>query len=330
MRYFLKAFGLTFSLLKKLCYLAVAVLLLTFAIEMTQSHNEFPTLSKIDNAVIKLTQPAIEPIKEHVPYRFYGIDYSILMLAAAFLVIGILCSLLSRGIHLLYMRIRERQEYYKWRKEMTSRVPSKNIAELDTKFAALNATNKSDRKTLLKEFAHLKNKLDKMRQNLAFLAIDVVDSTGIKRDEDKLVVSYTFDRYNQIAVECLKENGLIKYAMTPDGIMSCFHSVDNAVQAALCLISRLKDFNKNEKQIKGDIQVRCGINSGYVYIDDDTPLEQISDRVIDIAGHMQKYAKPNGINIAGSSIEPLIKRDGFTATTNVVDEQIIYEWLDKP
>ena len=57
-----------------------------------------------------------------------------------------------------------------------------------------------------------------------------------------------------------------------------------------------------------------------------SPIEQVSDRVIDIAGHMQKYAKPNCINIAASAIEPLRNRNGFSETTDVIDEQKVYEW----
>ena len=44
---------------------------------------------------------------------------------------------------------------------------------------------------------------------------------------------------------------------------------------------------------------------------------------------MQKYAKPNCINIAASAIEPLKNRGGFFETTDVIDEQKVYEWKNK-
>ena len=47
--------------------------------------------------------------------------------------------------------------------------------------------------------------------------------------------------------------------------------------------------------IDGD---RCGVNAGYVHFDEATPMEAMSDRVIDIAGHMQKYAEPNTVAVA--------------------------------
>lgn len=180
---------------------------------------------------------------------------------------------------------------------------------------------------MLREFATLKSKLDAMGQHLAFLSIDVVDSTGMKRNEDKYLAAYDFDRYNELVIQCLKECNVVKYAMTPDGIMSCFQKMDEAVAAAKMLLDRLVDFNQNTKQIKREFHIRCGINGGFVYIDEDTPLEQVSDRAIDIAGHMQKHAKPDTINIAGSAIEPLKNRQGFTETRNIIDEQKVYEWV---
>ena len=72
--------------------------------------------------------------------------------------------------------------------------------------------------------------------------------------------------------------------------------------------------------------VRCGINQGYVYFDEAIPLEEISDRVIDIAGHMQKNAPPNKICIAKPAIEPLQERNGFVPAGRVVDGYEVYMW----
>ncbi len=220
----------------------------------------------------------------------------------------------------------DQKEYKSLRKKMDTQLSKEKVLEMDVKFRAITSAKKSDRKKLLSEFAALKNKLDHMGQNLAFLAIDVVDSTGMKRDEDKHIAAFDFDRYNVIVNECLKKNGVVKFATTPDGVMSCFRTVDNAVQAASALLEALIKFNKNEKQMKRDFEIRCGINAGFVYLDEETPLEQITDRVIDIAGHMQKHAKPNCINIAASAIEPLKLREGFNETNDVIDEQRVYEW----
>ena len=57
-----------------------------------------------------------------------------------------------------------------------------------------------------------------------------------------------------------------------------------------------------------------------------TPLEQVSDRVIDIAGHMQKYAEPNAVAIPKSAIKPLAEPDGFSPTDKVIDGLEVYTW----
>lgn len=72
--------------------------------------------------------------------------------------------------------------------------------------------------------------------------------------------------------------------------------------------------------------VRCGVNAGYVHFDDATPLEAMSERVIDIAGHMQKIAEPNTVAVARKVIEPLRNPAGFAPTDRVVDGYQVASW----
>ena len=68
------------------------------------------------------------------------------------------------------------------------------------------------------------------------------------------------------------------------------------------------------------------MNTGFVYFDDSVPLEEMSDRVIDIAGHMQKHALPNTVCVAKPAIEPLRERIGFEPAGRTVDGYEVYEW----
>jgi class 3 adenylate cyclase/uncharacterized protein YggT (Ycf19 family) len=306
----------------------VLLLIISFGSHFIDNPGQYTLLMKVTNWVHQVSQPLLSQIKLIIPYKFHGIDFSLLILAALLLMLANFCESFREKCLSIISKQKERKDYYEWRNQMSHVVSKEKISEIDSKFAALSTTKPSDRKQLLKEFADLKSKLDNMGQQLAFLAIDVVDSTGMKRHEDKHLAAYDFDRYNEFVDSCLKEHGVVKYAKTPDGIMSCFRTVDSAVGAAVCLLERLKSFNQNEKKIKQDFSIRCGINAGFVYVDEDTPLEHVSDRVIDIAGHMQKYAKPNCINIAATAIEPLKNRIGFNETTDVIDEQKVYEWRE--
>ena len=164
-----------------------------------------------------------------------------------------------------------------------------------------------------------------MGKDLAFLSIDVVDSTGMKDGEDRAAVEHDFREYKRFVEGTLVAHGCLKSAWTPDGVMSCFMTVDAAARAAREVITGLDAFNRHVKMIRRTFMARCGVNSGFVYFDDSLPLEEISDRVIDIAGHMQKNAKPNSVCVAKPAIEPLNERSGFEPSGRVVDGYEVYE-----
>jgi class 3 adenylate cyclase len=282
-------------------------------------------LVKLNNFTNQVNYYTSAPIKAFIPTHFSGHDETLPILLV-FYIIGIyLCSFLLRKLKKNLQQAK--LNYQHWRREMSKKVSKSHMSELDQKYEQLTSetTKPKDRKQLLREFVLLKKHLDTMGQDCAFLSIDVVNSTGMKAGEDKHISIHDFTMYNEIAIACLHEFGVIKYATTPDGIMSCFRTVDDAVNAALSLLDKLKIFNKDERQMKTEFQIRCGINSGFVYIEG-LPLEQVTDHVIDIAGHMQKNAKPNCINIAGSAIEPLKTRGGFIETTDIIDDKRVYTW----
>ncbi|MGQ3888156.1 hypothetical protein ACQUW5_03865 [Legionella sp. CNM-1927-20] len=191
-----------------------------------------------------------------------------------------------------------------------------------------NPTSKN-RQQLLKEFVLLKKELEKTGRNLSFLSVDVVDSTGMKQGEDPVIVESDFNEYRNFVCNKFKEAGYIKAVWTPDGVMACFNTTEQAINAARSIISGLDDFNKNTKMIKRDFSVRCGINTGFVYYDLSTPLEEFSDRVIDIAGHMQKHAKPNTIYVAQEIIKPIKTYEDFESSKVIVDGFEVCEWNPK-
>ncbi|MBA2656228.1 MAG: hypothetical protein H0U70_04500 [Tatlockia sp.] len=325
-----KLFIYLFDIIRIVIMLFIFLLVVSFFTQYVDRPNQYPTLVKINQFEQSLSAPITNQIKLAMPYKYQGTDFSPVILIVIMLILAHLCYTIKDHLVRAKQRTRERKNYYDWRKKASGVLSKEKMTEMDNKFAALNTVKAkgTDRKRILKEFAMLKSQLDSMGQQLAFLAIDVVDSTGMKRDEDKYLAAYDFDTYNQLVSESLKQHGVIKYAMTPDGIMSCFRTVDDAVLAAKSILQKLKHFNAHDRKIKQGFAIRCGINAGYVYMDDETPLEQISDRVIDIAGHMQKYAKPNCINIAASAIEPLKSRSGFDETPDVIDEQKVFQYTE--
>jgi class 3 adenylate cyclase len=259
-----------------------------------------------------------------IPTRVMGIDLTrFIVIIGAFFLIGIPGSVKEHYRDKL-SRLKLKKEFEEWKSRMRISDKAALIAPLRSKIENLEASNKTDREELLKLFAETKKKLDSMGRDLAFLSIDVCGSTEMKVGEEKAAIEHDFKEYKHFVEYKLKTHGALKSAWTPDGVMSCFATVDAAVKAAREIIDGLVAFNKNIKTMRKDFVLRCGINAGYVYFDDSLPMEEMSDRVIDVAGHMQKHATPNTICIAKPAIEPLQDRDGFVPTTRVVDGYEVY------
>lgn len=261
-----------------------------------------------------------------IPTRIEGYD------ATPWIVI-VLTFFTSGAISRAAARMTDRAEYLifkhnvaEWRKQVNIPESSVLLSPLTRKLENLKTAKKQEREQLLKEFAETKKKLDEMGRDLAFLAIDVVDSTGMKTGEERATIEHDFKEYKRFVERMLVAHGCLKSTWTPDGTMSCFTAVDAAVNAAREIINGLEQFNRNVKAMRRDFVVRCGVNSGFVYFDDSVPLEEISDRVIDVAGHFQKHAAPNTVAIAKPAIEPLNERSGFEPSGKIVDGYEVYEW----
>lgn len=265
-------------------------------------------------------------VKKNVPTRIGGKEMARpMIIVTAFLLSGWLGSS-SRRWHERSEYHRYRQNIETWRQEMNLSDNAIVLSPLKQKLEELKTAKKSDREQLLKEFVETKKKLDQMGRDLAFLSIDVADSTGMKNGEERASIEHDFKEYKRFVEAALVAHGCLKATWTPDGVMSCFTTVDAAVRAAREVITRLENFNRNVKSMRRDFEIRAGVNSGFVYFDDSLPLEEISDRVIDIAGHMQKHARPNTVCVAKPAIEPLNERGGFEPAGRMVDGYEVYEW----
>ena len=216
------------------------------------------------------------------------------------------------------------KQYTELREQMHSTAEAE---ALEAKMKSLKPGDAQSRAELLKLFAETKKKLDSMVRDLAFLSIDVVGSTAMKVGEDKPLVEHDFMAYKDFVNKSLDGHGQVKAAWTPDGVMICFNSPDDAVGAAKDVISGLAAFNKERKTIKEDFKVRCGVNAGRVAFDPAIPMEAMSDRVIDVTGHMQKYAAANSIFVSKQCLDMLkAAKDGFEPANTNVDGYEVHKW----
>lgn len=259
-------------------------------------------------------------IKHYIPTRVAGWDFS-----RAIPIIGllILSSILSNYI-LLIQKAKMMRSLNEFKKQAITKEQQTLVKKIEETLDK-DEPKEKNRQTLLKEFAQLKKELEKTGRSLSFLAIDVVDSTNMKIGEDPTIVENDFNQYHDFILCKLKEHGYIKASWTPDGVMCCFNTTEQAFEAAKDILSSLPDFNQSTKMMKQDFHIRCGINTGFVYYDLSTPLEEFSDRVIDIAGHMQKNALPDTILVAKDLVKPIKSYEVFTSN-NIVDGLEALEW----
>jgi len=267
-------------------------------------------------------------VKTYIPTRIAGYELSRVITIIATLVLIDLTKSISEKIRFVTQRRKMVGELKQIQKIYKGQSPAQKdkIALLESKMEQASQASGKNRQELLKEFASIKKELEKIGRDLAFLAIDVADSTGMKIGEDPGIVEADFLEYHDFVESKFKEHGLIRAAWTPDGVMACFNTIDDAVSAAQDILHGLEYFNRHVKVMKRDFAIRCGVNGGHVFYDESIPLEQFSDRVIDIAGHMQKYAPPNTLLIAKHVIEPVKSRDNFVSTERVVDGLEVCEW----
>jgi class 3 adenylate cyclase len=266
--------------------------------------------------ILKHTVPLLH---RYVPTNIAGSDRSDWILIGIAILITVISGSLAQRAQTAVNRRLLRKSAQAWRRKEGVKPGSKLDTALETTLRMAESGKTINRQELLKVFAETKKKLDTFGREVAFLAIDVVGSVGMKAGEDPASVQYDFEEYRKLVERIFRARGVLKTAWTPDGVMACFAHVEDACQAGKDVIKSLKAFNRDVKVSKADFSVRCGVNAGLVYFDDSTPLETISDRVIDVAGHMQKHAEPNTVLVARKIIEPLRQLEEFTHTTQVVD-----------
>ncbi len=314
------------AMLARLLSMATVVGILMFLLPLALPYVEGATSFEYIKVVLKIVNDAETYVRLNIPTKVAGVDVTRWIIIFVLFIVG-------GSFGRVHRRFRDRAEYLRFKMsydQMKSQTHLTDNARVFTplkqKLDKMSTAKKKDREELLKLFAETKKKLDKMGRDLAFLAVDVVDSTGMKAGEERGTVEHDFKEYKRFVEGTFVSNGYLKAAWTPDGVMACFPKVDSAVKAARELLIGLDAFNKNVKAMKRDFVVRCGVNSGFVYYDETVPLEEVSDRVIDIAGHMQKHAPPGTVCIAKPSVEPLQERFGFEASGRVVDGYEVYEW----
>lgn len=192
---------------------------------------------------------------------------------------------------------------------------------------AATADSEKAREELLKRYREIERALKaSKRKQCTFLSIDVVGSTQMKIGERETEIAATFQAYEEMLRKIFEQYGAWKQAWTPDGVMICFLDRELAVGATQRILQSLKKFNESENKLRTPFRVRCGLNEGEVPIYEDSKLEKVADRVIDVAGHMQKHGAPDTLWLSLEVYNTLANKAAFHPVETVVDGYHVYEW----
>lgn len=164
------------------------------------------------------------------------------------------------------------------------------------------------------------------RRRCTFLSIDVVNGAEMKVGEDPEAVASSFNAYAEMLVEAFRFCSAWKEAWTTEGVMVCFLELRHGVEAAQRVLKGLKGLNATRNQLRRPFSVRCGLNEGEVVIFEDSKLEKVADRAIDIAGHMQKKARPNSLWLSSELHDHYEDKSGFHPANAQVDGLAVHEW----
>lgn len=286
------------------------------------NYSQYIILQRFVAWVSRPARPLQDILRDNLPTVFGGIDIApVLLLVIMFVLWSVLESRWAKWR--MQAALWKTTAGYKSRLAKIRKEAKQQAAQID---ALSTAHESSDREELLELYARTKKALEAQKQLLAFLSIDVVGSTRMKENEDAAIASRDFSRYKAMVEEIIERHDYLKASWTPDGVMICFRETEHAVAAGQEVLRSLEYFNGEIKAISADFKVRLGINSGQVLYDDAIPMEEMSDRVIDIAGHMQKYAQENSIYINKSAVPDDIVLAGFLPANTEVDGCEVLVW----
>jgi len=145
-------------------------------------------------------------------------------------------------------------------------------------------------------------------QVVTAVSVDVVDSTLLKQDQDKVAVTYTFQQYFQYVQNLARRwGGQVKDA-AGDGVMCMFPDADSALNCARELQQNLEGFNRRHNRLNGPLTVRIGLNTGNVLardLQDYRMTRSLYDYTLDLAGKVQKGIGAGQIALTNNTMEHL-------------------------
>jgi class 3 adenylate cyclase len=150
------------------------------------------------------------------------------------------------------------------------------------------------RRELLDLLFTLQRELQSQEQHRAFLSVDVVGSSEMKRGAAPLAVEYSFGQFRSRVEEIVAVQGGQVHSAAGDGLMAMLPDAASALKAAAALHAMVPAFNREQNHLPTPFRIRCGISAGKVALAPGAPIGQLYSAVLDHAAALQKRAQPGG------------------------------------
>jgi class 3 adenylate cyclase len=308
--------------LTTVAFLAVGVVLIVALLPFFEGAGSYPWVTRI----VAFDAVNIERVRALVPTKIGRLDFARTFLALLVLLAAATLDFAANKLSGLSSGSGARKRFRRRKKRTKKAKKQPKTSPVASATTAAGGEDKKSREELVRLMVEAKRELDAMTRDVAFFALDVVESTNMKLGEDRAFVEHDFKEFKKMVDEATARGGLLKSAWTPDGAMLCFDSFESAVRAAQAMLRKLPAFNAGTRMMGTPFRVRCGVNSGRVQYDAAQPMEAMSDNVIDVAGHMQKYADPDTIYVATDLLSKNKVNRGFAPADTEVDGYAVSVW----
>jgi class 3 adenylate cyclase len=285
------------------------------------------SLKETQNTLVQTTQSAWSNLLNINPKMWWAIAWIMIPLAgvvhdAPFL--GRLAEPFVASTPFIYIGM---GIYLNMRQKSKSEEEQRQLTTANSPISPANAP--VSRQELLNTLFALQKQLENEKQHCAFLSLDVVHSSEMKKNNPSLAVEFSFDQYqNWVEFIVQGEGGQMQIA-AGDGAMCIFTDDKSAIRAAQRLLSDLPRFNQEHNHLSTPFQLRCGINAGEVALDPTKPLGKLQSPVIDRAALLQKNAPANALvacNSLSTDALMLLGSQAKAIEVGEVGEESAYQW----
>ncbi len=183
------------------------------------------------------------------------------------------------------------------------------------------------REELLDLLFELHRRLEAQRQQCAFLSVDVVHNSEMKRAGTPLTVEYSFGQFQRWVIDVVQRwEGEIQSA-AGDGMMGLFPSDAKALRAARQLQEEVDRFNADHNRLPLPFRIRCGVSAGEVAVGAGEAIGHLQSVIIDRAAALQKRAEPGSILLSGEvAATALIELGPMSPLDEPIGGEPAFEW----